>query len=208
RVPAPRAAPCERAARAEPRRHLREGVGLRLRTGLELARRVHRVSPAQARERRRNAAHPHGARCRLRPEGSVTFSVRVAIMTAAAVAVAAIGAAILMYFVVRTQLLSQFDNNLTEAAATVRNPRPGGGRQFPGGPQGTLTGRGDVAAQIIDSNSGTVGRSTTDPVVALVTDQAVAVARGEKPDAWFDTTLEGSHLRVYVIPGTQRGTAI
>ena len=138
----------------------------------------------------------------------MTFSLRLALMTAAAVAIAAIGASILMYFVVQTQLLNQFDTNLRDAAATVRNPRPGPGRQFPGGPQGTLTGRGDVAAQVIDSNSGTVGRSSADPVVALVTDDAVAVASGEKTEAWFETTLEGSHLRVFVTPGTQRGTAI
>jgi len=139
----------------------------------------------------------------------MTFSVRIALLTAAAVAVAAIGASILMYFVVQNQLLTQFDKTLADAAATVRDPRPGpGGRGFPGGPQGNLTGRGDVAAQIINSNTGLVGRSDAQPVVALVTPDAVAVASGTKPEYWFDMTLEGSHLRVYVTPGTQRGTAV
>jgi len=139
----------------------------------------------------------------------MTFSVRVALLTAAAVAVAAIGAAALMYFVVQTQLNSQFNNALVEAANSVRDPRPGGpGGRFPGGPQGSLTGRSDVAAQIINSTTGTVGRSDAQPVVALVTPDAVAVANGTKDPYFFETTLEGSHLRVYVAPTVQHGSAI
>ncbi len=120
----------------------------------------------------------------------MTFSLRVALLTATAVAVAAIGAAALMYFVVQTQLNSQFDNTLVSAADTVRTPPRGGpGRGFPGGPQGTLTGRGDVAAQIINSNTGEVGRSDAQPVVALVTPDAVAVASGTKDAYFFETTV-------------------
>ncbi len=139
----------------------------------------------------------------------MTFSLRVALLTAAAVAVAAIGAAALMYFVAQTQLLSQFDNTLVDAANSVREARPGGpGGRFPGGPQGSLTGRGDVAAQIINSSTGTVGRADAQPVVALVTPDAVAVASGTKQAYFFETTLEGSHLRVYVAPTAQRGSAV
>jgi two-component system sensor histidine kinase MprB len=144
----------------------------------------------------------------------MTFPVRVALMTAAAVAIAAIGASVLMYFVVQTQLTTQFENNLREAAATVKSPQAGGlGRRggFPGGPQSTLTGRADVAAQIItltDETSGIVGRSSADPVTALVNDQAIAVANGKQTEAWFDTTLEGSHLRVFVSQGTQPRSAV
>ena len=139
----------------------------------------------------------------------MTFSLRVALLAAGAVAIAAIGAAALMYFVVQTQLLTQFDNNLVAAADTVRAPRPGGpGRPFPGGPTNTLTGRSDVAAQVINSATGTVGRSGDQPVVALVTPDAIAVASGTKDPYFFDTNLEGSHLRVYVAPGAQNGTAV
>lgn len=139
----------------------------------------------------------------------MTFSLRVALITALAVAVAAIGAAMLMYFVVQAQLLSQFDNTLVEAANGVRNPRPGpGGGVFPGGPRGSLSGRADVAAQLINSTTGTVGGADREPVVALVTPDAVAVANGTKPAYFFETTLEGSHLRVFVAPSTQRGSAI
>jgi two-component system sensor histidine kinase MprB len=142
----------------------------------------------------------------------MTFSARVALLTAAAVVVAAIGASILMYFVVQTQLLGQFDTTLVGAANTAINSvgrsrtdpdRP----QFPGGPVATLTGRADVAAQIINANTGTVVRAQTDPVVALVTPDAAAVASGTKDAYFFETSIEGSHLRVYVAPLT-RGTAV
>ncbi len=138
----------------------------------------------------------------------MTFSARVALLTALAVAIAAMGAAVLMYFVVQTQLETQFDDTLRAAANTVRDPRGGQGRPFPGGAVGGLTGRGDVAAQIVNSNTGTVGRADRDPVVALVTPDVIAVANGSKPEYYFDTELEESHLRVFVTPGVQRGTAI
>jgi len=127
----------------------------------------------------------------------MTFSVRVALMTAIAVAIAAIGASVLMYFVLQTQLLSQFDNTLVEAASGVREQSTGnrgGPGRFPGGPTGGLSGRSDVAAQLINSTTGQVGRSDAQPVVALVTADAVEVASGTKPAYFFETTIEGSHL--------------
>ena len=141
----------------------------------------------------------------------MTFSVRVALMTAIAVAIAAIGASVLMYFVLQTQLLSQFDNTLVEAASGVREQSTGnrgGPGRFPGGPTGGLSGRSDVAAQLINSTTGQVGRSDAQPVVALVTADAVEVASGTKPAYFFETTIEGSHLRVYVAPTNTKGTAV
>ena len=139
----------------------------------------------------------------------MSFRLRVTLLAAAAVAIAVVGAAVLMYVVVQTQLLSQFNNTLVEAANGVRDPRIGGpGGRFPGGPQGSLSGRSDVAAQIVNSNSGTVSRADAQPVIALVTPEAIAVAGGTAPAYFFDTTLEGSHLRVYVTPATQRGSAL
>ncbi|HEY8731491.1 MAG TPA: HAMP domain-containing sensor histidine kinase [Candidatus Limnocylindria bacterium] len=140
----------------------------------------------------------------------MSFRLRVTLLAAGAVAVAVVGAAVLMYFVVQTQLVSQFNTTLVEAANAVRSPsgdRSPEGR-FPGGPQGTLSGRSDVAAQIVNSNTGTVSRSDAQPVVALVTPNSIAVASGSAAAYFFETTLEGSHLRVWVTPGAQRGTAI
>ncbi|HEY8829438.1 MAG TPA: hypothetical protein VIM83_02445, partial [Candidatus Limnocylindria bacterium] len=139
----------------------------------------------------------------------MSFRLRVTLLAAGAVAIAVIGAAVLMYFVVQTQLVSQFNNTLVDAANGVRNPREeGAGGRFPGGPQGTVSGRSDVAAQIVNSNTGTVSRADAQPVVALVTPDAIAVASGSAAAYFFDTNVEGSHLRVYVAPSGQRGSAV
>ena len=144
----------------------------------------------------------------------MTFSVRVALMTAVAVAIAAIGASVLIYFVVQTQLLSQVEHNLFEAAKGVREQtggRGGGPGRIPGRPQGIVSGRSDVAAQLIiltSSTSAAVGGSDSQPVTALVTPEAVEVASGARSDWWFDTTIDGQHLHVYVAPTNTGGSAI
>ena len=139
----------------------------------------------------------------------MSFRLRVTLLAAGAVAVAVIGAAVLMYVVVQTQLVGQFNSTLVDAANGVRNPREGGpGGRFPGGPQGVVSGRSDVAAQIVNSNTGTVSRADAQPLVALVTAEAIAVASGSAPAYFFDTNIDGSHLRVYVAPSGQRGSAV
>ncbi len=141
----------------------------------------------------------------------MTFRTRVALMTALAVAVAAIAAAIVMYVVVHTQLVSQVDTTLQAAADSVRNPQGrGSGRGVPGFPVGALSGRSDVAAQVIqlvNADTANVIRSEAQAVTALVTPDAIAVAAGSSDRAIFDATLQGSHLRVYVAP-LARGTAV
>jgi two-component system sensor histidine kinase MprB len=139
----------------------------------------------------------------------MSFHLRVTLLAAGAVAIAVVGAAVLMYFVVQTQLVSQFNGTLVDAANGVRNPREGGpGGRFPGGPQGIVSGRSDVAAQIVNSTTGTVSRADAQPLLALVTPDAIAVASGTTAAYFFDTTIEGSHLRVYVAPMSQRGSAV
>jgi two-component system sensor histidine kinase MprB len=147
----------------------------------------------------------------------MTFRVRVALLAAGAVALAAVSAAAIMYVVVQQQLTSQLDETLTDAAAVSRQPQGGGGRgggppRFPGSLGSPLSGRPDILAQVIDA-SGSVGRVDNQPLTALVTADARAVAAGTKPAYFFDTEIEGSHLRVYVAQFTTptqftQGTAI
>ena len=69
----------------------------------------------------------------------MSFRLRVTLLTATAVAVAAIGASIAMYFVVQDQLINQVDQNLQAAASTAARggPRPGD-RPGPFGPRDQL----------------------------------------------------------------------
>jgi len=132
----------------------------------------------------------------------VSFRLRITLLAAVAVAVAALGAAALMYVVVQQQLTSQLDATLYDAATNARNfgPRPGD-RFAGGGPRGTplLSGRPDTFAQVVDA-SGTVVRFDTESVPALATADARAVAAGAQAATFSDVTVEGTHLRVYVAP--------
>ena len=84
-----------------------------------------------------------------------------------------LGAAVLMYFVVQTQLLSQVDKSLADAAVNAQNQGPRGndrgGRPPFGDPGQTVSGRGDVFAQSIDSSGRVIRADYNQPVAALVT---------------------------------------
>lgn len=135
----------------------------------------------------------------------MTFRVRVALLAAGAVALAAVGAAAIMYVVVQDQLNSQLNKTLVEAAAVSRQPERGSGERrpqpFPGALGSPLSGRPDILAQVV-TTSGTVARADSQPLVALVTPDALAVASGSRPAYFFETEIDGSHLRVYVAPFT------
>jgi two-component system sensor histidine kinase MprB len=130
----------------------------------------------------------------------VSFRVRVTLLAAAAVAIAVVGAAALIYVVLEQQLIGQIDNSLHEAAQMARETGPRPGRGGPFGDRGTISGRADVFAQSIDA-SGTVLRADQNqPIPALAVPQARQVAAQQSGDAAFDLTLNGAHVRVYVVP--------
>jgi two-component system sensor histidine kinase MprB len=133
----------------------------------------------------------------------VSFRLRVTLLTASAVAVAAIAAGAVMYVMVQQQIQTAFDDTLKTTANTARlgGPRPDdrfGGR---GGGQVFLSGRADIFAQIVDASGGVVG---SDPQVGqqpeLVTSDVLAVANGKSPDGWADVTTATGHWRVYAVP--------
>jgi two-component system sensor histidine kinase MprB len=134
----------------------------------------------------------------------MTFSVRVAIMSAVAVAIAAVGAALLMYFVLQQQLVAQIDQSLSEAARAAREsgPRrgPQGGPQF-GGDPARIAGRADVFAQSIDAAGKVIRADLNQPDMMLVTATAKNVAATQQEAPPFDvTTTDGTHVRVYAVP--------
>jgi two-component system sensor histidine kinase MprB len=119
------------------------------------------------------------------------------------VAVAVVGAAVLMYLVVQQQLVQQIDQSLATASLAAREngPRPGG-RQFPPyGDRNVSTGRSDIVAQSIDASGRVIRADLNQPDPSLATAQARQIAATQTGEAWFDTTAaDGSPVRVYVVP--------
>jgi two-component system sensor histidine kinase MprB len=138
----------------------------------------------------------------------VSFRLRVTILTAAAVAVAAIAAGAVMYLMVQQQLDATFNETLRTSAQTARlqgGPRPDDRFGRGGGTLRVeyLSGRADIFAQIVDGTGAIVG---VDPQAGqspeLVTSEVIAVANGKRADAFADVTTANGHVRVYAVQFT------
>lgn len=132
----------------------------------------------------------------------MSFRLRVTLLTATAVAVAAIAAGAVMYVLVEQQLQRAFNNTLETTADTARlgGSRPEdrfGGR---GGSAVYLSGRFDIFAQIVDGSGNVAG---ADPQFGaspeLITSEVVAVANGQRANAFADVTTAKGHFRVYAV---------
>jgi two-component system sensor histidine kinase MprB len=135
----------------------------------------------------------------------MSFRLRVTLLAAGAVAIAVVGAAVLMFVVLEQQLLAQVDKSLGGAAATAQAQGPRGndrgGRPPFGDPGQTVSGRGDVFAQSIDASGRVIRADYAQPVPALVLPIAKEVAATQQKDgATFETTISGTHYRVLVVP--------
>jgi two-component system sensor histidine kinase MprB len=123
---------------------------------------------------------------------------RIALVSAATVAVAIACASVLVYFVVRDQLRDQVDDRLRElvSGATVTGVPLGPGRpgltlSLPTAPLGVPEGDG----QLVDSD-GKVLRSHRHAPALPVTAATREVAAGTRPGFFSDIELDGSHLRL------------
>jgi two-component system sensor histidine kinase MprB len=134
----------------------------------------------------------------------MSFRLRVTLLTAAAVALAAIAAAAVMYVMVQGQIEKAFDDTLKTTANSARlgGPRPDdrfGGRG--GGGQVFLSGRADIFAQIVDVSGSVVGSDTqAGQLPELVTSEVLAVANGKSADGWAEVTTTTGHWRIYAVP--------
>lgn len=126
----------------------------------------------------------------------MSFRLRVTLLIAAAVAFAAIGASVAMYFVVQEQLIKQVDQNL-QAATSGPVREPGGPfRRSPG----DVSNRPEVFGQIINAGGTVVQGDGGYSIPALVTAEVKAVAAGKAPEFWATATSSDSRVRVYVKP--------
>lgn len=126
----------------------------------------------------------------------MSFRLRVTLLTAAAVAVAAIGASVAMYFVVEDQLIKQVDQNL-QAAASGPIREPGG--PFRRGPA-DVSNRPEVFGQVINASGTVVQGDGGYSIPALVTSEVKNVAAGRASDFWATATSGDTRVRIYVKP--------
>ncbi|MGH2490596.1 MAG: sensor histidine kinase [Candidatus Limnocylindria bacterium] len=133
----------------------------------------------------------------------MSFRLRVTLLTASAVAVAAIAAGALMYVIVQQQLQDTFNETLKTTADTARLGGPRPDQRF-GGHGGTavyLSGRADIFAQIVDSSGNVVGVDTqVGQAPELITSEVIAVAKGQRANAFADVTTPRGLFRVYAVP--------
>jgi two-component system sensor histidine kinase MprB len=132
----------------------------------------------------------------------MSFRLRVTILTATAVALAAIAAGAVMYVMVQQQLEKAFNETLQTTADAARlGARPDdrfGGR---GGGTVYLSGRFDIFAQIVDGSGKILGADQQfGESPELVTSEVLAVAGGKRSDAFIDVTTAKGHFRVYAVP--------
>ncbi len=129
----------------------------------------------------------------------MSFSDRLVLLAAAAVAVAVIAASGIVYFVVRNELRSQVDDQLRNLIADVKPPRevsnPLTGQSvlvLPPAPLGGAEGY----AQIVRLD-GTVIRPEGAHVELPVDQRTLDVAAGDHPAYFRDATIGHEHARLY-----------
>jgi two-component system, OmpR family, sensor histidine kinase MprB len=134
----------------------------------------------------------------------MSFRTRLTLVAAAAVAFTILLVAPLVYVVVRNQLRTEVDEGLSDRAADVLRrpldavPTPEGdfflsipGPEF-GGPGGYI--------QVVGKDGTTIRpRGATEPIP--VNDRVLDVATGDGNAFFYDTNVDGTHLRVFTFPG-------
>jgi two-component system sensor histidine kinase MprB len=128
----------------------------------------------------------------------MSFRARLALVAAAAVALAIIGASFVVYFVVKDELRSPIDDNLRQSAQRIQHSPPDELlrglyhlRSELGGAPGYL--------QVVKPNGGLVlfgGDTTSLPV----SDRDIQVARGEAGTVLRDAHVRGVHVRMITFP--------
>ena len=135
----------------------------------------------------------------------MSFRVRLTLVAAAAVAFAVVLASAVVYVVVRDQLRAEVDEGLSDRAAQiVRRPLdavPSTGR---GVLPATSPGRSSAARPVTSRSSvsdGTTIRPRGARVPIPVNERVRGVAAGGGDSFFYDTNVDGTHLRVFTFAG-------
>jgi two-component system, OmpR family, sensor histidine kinase MprB len=134
----------------------------------------------------------------------MSFRVRLTIVAAAAVAFAVVLASLVVYAVVRDQLRDEIDDSLHDRAAVIsRAPLEAvpdfGGDFFLRIPGPALGGAGGYV-QVVEED-GTTIRERQATAAIPVNDHVLDVARGDTGSFFYDTHVDGTHVRVLSFPG-------
>ena len=133
--------------------------------------------------------------------GASSFRQRLALLSAAAVAVAVVLASAITFVIVRSELRSGVDQSLKDTVDRISVPAelllPG---TVPGQtvlvlPQGELGSR-DVYAQVVRPN-GSVVRPRGSRIRLPIDERVLEVAVGDREPFYTDATIGGVHARVY-----------
>jgi two-component system sensor histidine kinase MprB len=143
-----------------------------------------------------------GARLRNRI-GASSFRQRLALLSAAAVAIAVVLASAITFVIVRSELRGEVDQSLRDAASRISVPAelllPGQAPPsaenvlvLPSGPLGSR----DAYAQVVQPN-GSVIRPRGSHIRVPVDQRVLEVAVGERKPFFTDATIGGVHARIY-----------
>ncbi|HYY45194.1 MAG TPA: HAMP domain-containing sensor histidine kinase [Actinomycetota bacterium] len=123
---------------------------------------------------------------------SLSLGTRLTVVAAAAVAVAVAVASAALFLLLRSALLSNVDQALKESAASADLQR-NLSLVFPPSPIGEQRGFAEIFTA-----AGVVVRSTNPGIHLGPSNRAIAVAGGLEGPYYYDTHLNGVHVRVYV----------
>ena len=128
----------------------------------------------------------------------MSFRARLALVAAAAVALAILTASFVIYFVVRNQLRATLDDSLQTTAGQLLTSPAHDFEHF-ATPAGELGGA-KVYPQGVDATGKVYPTSPNAEVRLPVSNNVIAVARGERGAFFSDVDVQGTHLRVLTFP--------
>src|SRR5581483_12014650 len=159
------------------------------------ARRLHGLSTAQDRSRRRTPATSHSAWCWLRAEGlTMSLRKRLSFVAAIAVGVAVVLAACVSYFVVRGQLLGQVDGALKAQEAAIQDHQLRIGQPLPGIPA-SAGGPSPYTQVVLSDGSVPVGN-----IRLPVSSRVMSAANGNGGQFLSTSRVGRSDLRILTFP--------
>jgi two-component system sensor histidine kinase MprB len=131
----------------------------------------------------------------------VTLRTRVTLAAGVAVLVAAVAVSATVYLVVRGSLHEQVDNSLRHQGPVSRHDLTEDSAPVPA----DLPLAHQVFGQVVDHDGELVARIGQQPMP--VTDEVLAVARGERADTFFTVDVDGTPVRAYATSAGD-GTAL